>query len=188
LRKPENRHNKSPHKYKTILGKSPKKERAIEGEEVFDGMDEDEISNGSFVKNTELELLRVNQRLLSLEGKLQHETDHLKEFLTRATKEQQFYIETLHQDLEIMERNRVKKYKEEEAERARLMEDIIRLYEKIKSQDGSTNVIEKKINYINDRVAKFKVMTDRRPLSPKQAEIHSDYASITPGRLGETAS
>jgi adenylate cyclase len=90
--------------------------------------------------------------------------------------------------LEIVERNRVKKYKEEEAERARLMEDIIRLYEKIKSQDGNTNEIEKKINYINDRVAKFKVMTDRRPLSPKQAEALSDYASITPGRMGETAS
>lgn len=69
--------------------------------------------------------------------------------------------------MEVVERNRVKKYKEEEAERARLMEDIIRLYEKIKSQDGNTNEIEKKINYINDKVAKFKGMTDRRPLSPK---------------------
>jgi adenylate cyclase len=40
--------------------------------------------------------------------------------------------------LEVVERNRVRKYKEEEAERARLMEDIIRLYEKIRSQDGNT--------------------------------------------------
>lgn len=50
-------------------------------------------------------------------------------------------------------------YKEEEAERARLMEDIIRLYERMKSQDGTHTEIEKKISLINDRVAKFRVVS-----------------------------
>jgi hypothetical protein len=65
--------SKSPQKAKTIFGKSPKKERPTEGGE-FEAWDEDEVSNGSFVKNTELELLRVNQRMLSLENKLSQET------------------------------------------------------------------------------------------------------------------
>ena len=44
-------------------------------------------------------------------------------------------------------------YKEEESERARLMEDIIRIYERIKSQDGNHVEIEKKISIINEKVA-----------------------------------
>jgi hypothetical protein len=61
---------KSLNKCKTIFGKPQKKEAGD-----FDGWEEDEISNGSFVKNTELELLRINQKILKLENSIKHEID-----------------------------------------------------------------------------------------------------------------
>ena len=93
---------------------------------------DEEISNSSFQHNTEMELLRLSQRIKDLDKKITDEALLIKEAMSRSNKEQQFYIETLHQDLEIVEKNRLKRYKEEEAERARLMEDVIRLYEKMK--------------------------------------------------------
>jgi hypothetical protein len=59
----------------------------------------------------------------------------MKELLMSKNKEQQFYIETLHKDFETIEKARVKMYKDEEAERAKLLEDIIKIYEKTKEND-----------------------------------------------------
>ncbi len=56
----------------------------------------------------------------------------LREIVVSKNKEQQFYIETLHKDLEVIEKNRLKMYKEEEAERTKLLEDVIKIYEKVK--------------------------------------------------------
>lgn len=39
--------------------------------------------------------------------------------------------------------------------------------------------IEKKINYINDRVAKVRLMADKRPMSPPK-DNNCDYGDITP--------
>lgn len=95
--------------------------------------DEEVESTGSFERNTELELLKLGQRIGDLERRQVEGVDLVKEFARKAVKEQQFYIEALHQDLETIERNRLRMYKEEEAERAKLLEDIIRLYEKMRS-------------------------------------------------------
>jgi len=53
--------------------------------------------------------------------------------ISSKNKEQQFYIESLHQDLDGIEKKRIKRYKDEEAERGRLMEDVIRIYEKFRT-------------------------------------------------------
>lgn len=60
------------------------------------GWGDEEESMGSFYKNTELELLRLNNKLLDLERRMGSETNQIRDYMQKATKEQQFYIETLH--------------------------------------------------------------------------------------------
>jgi adenylate cyclase len=129
-----------------------------------------------------MELLRLSQRITDLDKKITDEALLIKEAMARSNKEQQFYIETLHQDLEIVEKNRLRRYKEEEAERARLMEDVIRLYEKMKHQEGSNYEFEKKISTINEKVAKIKIIPplEKRPMSPKAPESAiNDYGETS---------
>jgi adenylate cyclase len=64
--------------------------------------------------------------------------------------------------LEVIERNRIKTYKEDEAERNKLMEDIIRIYEKIKNQDGNQQEMEKRFNVFNERILRFKNMVESK--------------------------
>jgi adenylate cyclase len=79
----------------------------------------------------------------------------------------------------VIERNRLRMYKEEESERARLMEDIIRLYERMKSMDGNNTEVEKKINSIQEKVAKVRMLT--RPISPSN-DYGDQLSIVTPGR------
>ncbi len=47
-------------------------------------------------------------------------------------------------------------YKEEESERAKLLEDVIKIYEKTKEIEVKTFEFEKKINLINEKVMKMR--------------------------------
>jgi hypothetical protein len=62
----------------------------------------------------------------------------------------------LHKDFETIEKSRVKMYKEEESERAKLLEDVIKIYEKTKEIEVKTFEFEKKINLINEKVMKMR--------------------------------
>ncbi len=74
----------------------------------------------------------------------------MKEFILSKNKEQQFYIETLHKDFENIEKARLKMYKEEEAERSKLMEDVIKMYEKSKEHDFKIAETERKLFGLKD--------------------------------------
>ena len=105
-------------------------------------------------------------------------------------KEQQFYIETLHQDMEQIEKQRARKYKQEELERVKLMEDIIKLYEKIKAFDGSREDIERRMSAINDKVSqinKSTVNTERKTLSPREQEGYREHVTGSPSFLERQA-
>lgn len=72
-------------------------------------------------------------------------------------------------------------YKEDEAERNKLMEDIIRIYEKIKNQDGNQQEMEKRFNVFNERILRFKNMVEsKRQASPLTQEV-TDYESGAKG-------
>lgn len=89
--------------------------------------------------------------------------------------------------MEINEKNRVRKNKEDEVERIRLMEDIIKLYEKIKSFNGNHNEIERKVMFINDRVSQIKSVANTGTVSPgNYADGASDYKAFISGSPGRS--
>lgn len=106
----------------------------------------------------------------------------MKDILISKNKEQQFYIETLHKDFENIEKSRVKMYKEEEAERSKLMEDVIKIYEKTKDHDVKIAESDRKIFALKDQILKMKGLTERRALSPQKEEHGCDTTVGTPRR------
>ena len=80
----------------------------------------------------------------------------MRDLIISKNKEQQFYIETLHKDFETIEKARLKMYKEEESERAKLMEDVIKIYEKTKENEHKITDFDRKINLINDKLMKIR--------------------------------
>lgn len=76
------------------------------------------------------------------------------------------YIEQLHQDLDSIEKQRVKMYKEEEAERAKLLEDTIKLYEKTRKLEDAQIEGQRRINIINEKVLRMRQLIEKRPVSP----------------------
>ena len=52
--------------------------------------------------------------------------------------------------MDLIEKNRIRRNKEEDSERIKLMGDMIKLYEKMKAQDSNNVEFEKKITHIND--------------------------------------
>lgn len=99
-------------------------------------------------------------------------------------KEQQFYIETLHKDLEVIEKNRLKMYKEEEAERAKLLEDVIKIYEKVKLFEHYHTEIDKRLSNMAEKLIKMRGLIDKRPVSPKELPEYGGESMIvnTPRR------
>lgn len=108
------------------------------------------------VKQMEMDVLRLTQRVITLEKSFPIEIIHMKEVLTSQTREQQLYIEQLHQDLDLIEKQRVKMYKEEEAERAKLLEDTIKLYEKTRELEDAQIEGQRRINIINEKVLRMR--------------------------------
>lgn len=64
------------------------------------------------------------------------------------------------------------------------MEDVIRLYEKIKSQDGNAQEIEKKIQQISEKLSKVKVFSDKRPISPQNISDYGEFSTALTPRKG----
>lgn len=127
-------------------------------------------------------MLRLTQRVTQLEKSLPHEMQMMRELVTSKNKEQQFYIETLHKDFENIEKTRIKMYKEEEAERAKLMEDVIKIYERAKDHDSKIVEAERKFATFNEKLAKLKSVIERRPISPMREEHGYDTTVGTPRR------
>ena len=130
----------------------------------------------------ELDILRLSQRVSQLEKALPHEMQLMRELLFSKNKEQQFYIETLHKDFENIEKTRIKMYKEEEAERAKLMEDVIKIYERAKDHDGKIVEAERKFVALNEKLTKLRSVIERRPISPLREENGYDTTVGTPRR------
>ena len=57
-------------------------------------------------------------------------------------------------------------YKEEEAERAKLMEDAIKLYEKTRELEDSQLEAQRRFNVLHEKVLRIKTVIDKRPASP----------------------
>ena len=127
-------------------------------------------------------MLRLTQRVTQLEKALPHEMQMMRELVISKNKEQQFYIETLHKDFENIEKNRIKMYTEEEAERAKLMDDVIKIYERAKDHDSKIVEAERKFATFNEKLAKLKSVIDRRPISPMREEHGYDTTVGTPRR------
>ena len=115
-----------------------------------------EAESAAIYQNLELDILRLTQRVTQLERALPHEINQMKDLIISKNKEQQFYIETLHKDFETIEKARVKMYKEEESERAKLMEDVIKIYEKTKENEHKIIESERKTNLINEKLMKMR--------------------------------
>ena len=57
-------------------------------------------------------------------------------------------------------------YKEEEAERAKLMEDAIKLYEKTRELEDNQLETQRRFNVLHEKVLRIKTIIDKRPASP----------------------
>jgi adenylate cyclase len=141
-----------------------------------------EAENSAIYQNLELDILRLTQRVSQLERALPQELIQMKELIFSKNKEQQFYIETLHKDFETIEKARVKMYKEEESERAKLLEDVIKIYEKTKENELKIIEFEKKMNLVNEKIMKIRSYPDKRPISPMREEHGCDTTVGTPRR------
>ena len=130
----------------------------------------------------ELDILRLTQRVSQLEKALPLELHLLRDLLLSKNKEQQFYIETLHKDFEAIEKVRVKMYKEEEAERAKLMEDVIKIYERAKDHEAKIGEAERKFAAVNEKLLKIRSVIERRPISPMREEGGCETTVGTPRR------
>ena len=130
----------------------------------------------------ELDILRLTQRVSQLEKALPNELHLLRDLLLSKNKEQQFYIETLHKDFESIEKVRVKMYKEEEAERAKLMEDVIKIYERAKDHEAKIGEAERKFAAVNEKLLKIRSVIERRPISPMREEAGCETTVRTPRR------
>jgi adenylate cyclase len=56
----------------------------------------------------------------------------------------------------VIEKARVKMYKEEEAERTKIIADLIKIYEKTKDQDLKAQEQDRKISNLYEKVAKIR--------------------------------
>jgi hypothetical protein len=73
-------------------------------------------------------------------------------------------------------------YKEEEAERAKLMEDVIKIYERAKDHDSKIVEAERKFAAFNEKLLKLRSVIERRPISPLREEHGCDTTVGTPRR------
>jgi hypothetical protein len=73
-------------------------------------------------------------------------------------------------------------YKEEEAERAKLLEDVIKIYEKSKENDFKILEAERKIISMNEKLMKLRSVVEKRQLSPMREEHGCDSTVGTPRR------
>jgi hypothetical protein len=77
---------------------------------------------------------------------------------------------------------RLRRYKEEEAEKSETNGGCYKVIWKIKHQEGSNYEFEKKISTINEKVAKIKIIPplEKRPMSPKAPESAiNDYGETS---------
>jgi|LauGreDrversion4_2_1035121.scaffolds.fasta_scaffold61224_2 adenylate cyclase len=106
----------------------------------------------------------------------------MRDLIISKNKEQQFYIETLHKDFETIEKARLKMYKEEEAERAKIMEDVIKIYEKTKENESKIIEAERKMQAVNEKLLKIRSVIERRQISPLREEHACETTVGTPRR------
>ncbi len=109
----------------------------------------------------------------------------MKEVLSSSTREQQLYIEQLHQDLDSIEKHRIKMYKEEEAERAKLLEDTIKLYEKTRELEDAQVESQRRIHILSEKMLRMRQQIEKRAVSPTAAGMivkeSQEYDTTLPG-------
>ena len=65
-------------------------------------------------------------------------------------------MHTLHREFDNIEKKRVQMYNEEESKQNKIMEDIVRLYTKVKQNDQVNQQNEKRIGLLNDKLTRIR--------------------------------
>ncbi|CDW75226.1 UNKNOWN [Stylonychia lemnae] len=113
--------------------------------------DEESVQSENSIK-----FLRIKEEFSEFKEIYKRQLDHFMSYIKHQVKEQQIYIQTIHQDFEDIEKKRTADYQEEESQRNKIMEDIVKLYQKIQDSDKQFLMYDKKFNIMSDKIIRMR--------------------------------